>query len=131
MNPHASSSRLYALTRAGQLFQATLVGDRLPPKQYDLPGVDWESYGAVCFSHRSAVIKALTRPMSPAAIKRRALSQNAHLKMSANNVRDVLKVLLHQGVVWQVRVRKKAHPLYELTDKGKRYRDLLLQAERI
>ena len=52
----------------------------------------------VCFSHRAAVIQALDRAMQPAAIKRKAKSQNPDLKMSANNVRDVIKLFLQRGI---------------------------------
>ena len=51
------------------------------------------------------------------------------MKISANNIRDVIKLLLEKGIVQKVHIRKKAHPRYELTDSGIKLRELLIQAE--
>ena len=51
------------------------------------------------------------------------------MKISANNIRDVVKLLLEKGIVQKVQVRKKAHPRYELTDSGNQFRELLMQSE--
>ena len=101
----------------------------MSPITHDYPDLDWTLYGDVCYSHRAAVIKCLNQPMQPAQIKRRALFQNPDIKMSAGNVRDVLRSLRTKGVVQPVKPEKKAHPRYQLTDVGTHMQRLLLQAE--
>jgi predicted transcriptional regulator len=64
--------------------------------------------------------------MQAAAIKRKALFQNPQLRMSANNVRDVMKYLLKVGVVRKVNIKRRGHPRYELTDLGEVFKELLL-----
>jgi DNA-binding HxlR family transcriptional regulator len=64
--------------------------------------------------------------MQAAAVKRRAVFQNPQLRMSANNVRDVMRYLLSTGIARRVEVRKKAHPRYELTDLGRTFQQLLV-----
>ncbi len=94
-----------------------------------MPNLDWTLYGSVCFTHRSAIIKVLTEPMQPSTIKRKARSRDATLHMSANNVRNVIRLFLAQGIVHPVHVRKKAHLRYELTEIGKRFQELLWRVE--
>ena len=130
LNQQAIRSRLYWLTNLGKACQRKLrEAQALLPFDYDLPCIDWDLYGWVCFSHRAAVIRAIDRPMQPAAIKRKAKSQNPNLKMSANNVRDVIKLFLQRGVVRPVKIKRKAHPRYELTEIGRQLQQLLSQAE--
>ena len=130
INPMARRSRLYWLTRLGRAWQRRLRAlDGMSPINHDYPDLDWTLYGDVCYSHRAAVIKCLNQPMQPAHIKRRALFQNPDLKMSAGNVRDVLRSLHTKGVVQPVKLKKKAHPRYQLTDVGTHMQRLLLQAE--
>ncbi len=64
--------------------------------------------------------------MQAAAIKRRAVFHDPQLRMSANNVRDVMRYLVDNGVVRVVRVRRKAHPRYELTELGHAFQQLLV-----
>lgn len=127
LNPTAKRSRLYWLTPIGILCQKKL-NDNLPVALKDLPDIDWQLYGWVCFNHRTAIIRALTEPMQPSTIKRRAMKQNSKLKMSANNVRDVMKLFLQKKIVRPVKERKKAHLRYELTETGTKLRQLLIQA---
>ena len=130
LNSYAKRSRLYWLTPIGILCQKKLTNDKtLPDIAKDLPDIDWELYGWVCYNHRSAIIKTLTEPMQPAAIKRKAKQYNPKIKMSANNVRDVMKLFLQKEVVKPVRVGKKAHLRYELTGLGRKLQGLLSQAE--
>ena len=130
INPAASRSRLYWLTRFGRAWQRRLRElDGLRPIGHDYPDLDWTLYGSVCYSHRAAVIRSLDQPMQPAQIKRRSRSQNPSIQMSANNARDVIRFLHTQGVVRPVSFRKKAHPCYELTEVGKQIQRLLMQAE--
>ena len=94
-----------------------------------LPDVDWALYGWLCFSHRRAVVRALDEPLNPADIKRKARFQNPDLRMSANNVRDVIKLLRMKGVVVLILDRKRAHPRYELTRLGRKLRSVILVGE--
>ncbi len=91
--------------------------------------VDWELYGWLCFSQRRAVVTALDEHRSPAAIKRRARYLDSGLRMSANNVRDVVKELLHKNVVEKVEDPRRSHPIYRLTRTGLELQRLILQGE--
>jgi len=128
LNPTATRSRLYWLTPIGILCQKKLINDKtLPDIVKHLPDIDWELYGWICYNHRAAIIKALTEPMQPATIKRRAKQQNPKIKMSANNVRDIIKLFRQKGIVKPVKLGKKAHLRYELTGLGRKLRGLLSQ----
>ncbi len=131
LNEHARRSRVYWLTYLGLGCQHKLYEllHTRPPKHH-VPMVDWHLYGWVCFSHREAIIKALLYPMQPSAIKRRARLQNFELRMSANNVRDVIRLFLAKDIVRPVHRRRNAHPLYELTDVGIDVQRLLYRAGR-
>ena len=130
LNPEATNSRLYWITELGRDCRKQLHQDRnLPYKEYDLPDVDWSLYGWLCYSHRAAVIRFLTEPKQPSAIKRTLRIYKPDVKISANNIRDVVKLLLEKGIVQKVFVRKKAHPRYELTELGHKLRQLLIQSE--
>ena len=130
LNPYATRSRLYWLTPTGILCQKKLTNDKtLPDIAKSLPDIDWQLYGWLCYNHRAAIIKALTEPMQPATIKHKAKQQNPKIKMSANNVRDVMKLFLQKEVVKPVKVKKKAHLRYELTELGHKLQGLLSQAE--
>ena len=130
LNPEARNGRLYWLTDLGIQCRKRLCQDlALTYEEYDLPRIDWALYGWVCFSHRSIVMKTLTAPMQPSEIKRMIRKRKTEMKISANNIRDVVKLLLEKGIVQKVQVRKKAHPRYELTDSGNQFRELLMQSE--
>ena len=130
LNPKARNSRLYWLTDLGRQCRKLLHRDLdLAYEENDLPAIDWALYGWICFSHRSIVMKTLTAPMQPSEIKRMIRKRRAGMKISANNIRDVVKLLLEKGIVQKVYVRKKAHPQYKLTDSGNQFRELLMQSE--
>ena len=130
LNPEARNGRLYWLTDLGIQCRRRFHRDlALAYKEYDLPSIDWALYGWICFSHRSIVMKTLTAPMQPSEIKRIIRKKNTGTKISANNIRDVVKLLLEKGIVQKVFFRKKAHPGYELTDSGNQFRELLIQSE--
>ena len=130
LNPKARNSRLYWLTGLGVQCQKRVHQDSaLSYEEYDLPSIDWALYGWICFSHRSIVMKTLTVPMQPSEIKRMIRKRRAGMKISANNIRDVVKLLLEKGIVQKVYFRKKAHPKYELTDSGNKLREILMQSE--
>jgi hypothetical protein len=128
LNPNARSARVYAVTQIGREYQ-----EYLQPNLYEgrepLPDADWEVYAWLCFRHRRAIIGILTEPMQPSEIKRKLRFKMPELRISANNVRDVIRLFLNKGLVRKVFVRKKAHARYELTELGYLYRNLLLRAE--
>lgn len=127
LNPTATRSRLFWLTRLGKNCQRRLASASC--SSYDFPDINWELYASICFSHRSEVIRTLTFAMQPSQIRRRSACHTPGLRMSANNVRDVIRYLRAHGIVRPVRLKKKAHPGYELTEIGLHMRRLLLQAE--
>ena len=127
LNKGTRYNRLHWLTELGIACQRKLRETlALGPLAHGFPNIPWDLFGSVCYRHRSAVIKAIHDPIQAAAIKRKALFQNPQLRMSANNVRDVMKYLLKAGVVRKVNIRQRSHPRYELTDLGEIFKDLLL-----
>lgn len=92
VNPYARASRLYYPTTIGRLFHDEIAAqlDRaaLPPLQK----LDWMLYGSLCYSHRSAVLKTLTREMTPSTIKRLACFNDPALAMSFTNTRDTTAI---------------------------------------
>ncbi len=95
---------------------------------YRLPDLDWALYGGLCYTHRAAVVKVLEEPLQAVEIRRRACARDPRLRLSANNVRDVLKALKSEGVVAPVQIKKKAHTRFQLTESGAICRRFLLQA---
>ncbi len=130
LNPSAVRSRIYWLTPTGIFCQRKISNQKnLPKSLKKLPDIDWELYGWICYSHRSAVIKALTEPMQPAKIKRKITQSNRRAKISANNVRDIIRLFVKKGIVEPVQYRKEAHPRYELTQIGKALQSFLIQSQ--
>ena len=127
-NNAARRSRLYGLTELGLRCwkQPARIKSASP-----ISDIDWDLYGWICYRHRSTVIKTLTEPMQPATIKRKARSRDPTLRMSANNVRDIMRLFLKRGLVRPVKIRKKAHMRYELTEMGRVLQELLLRAEAV
>lgn len=128
LNPNVSSSRLYWLTDFGKECRKRLCPD-LPEPTLDISDVDWELYGWLCYNHRAAVVRVLTEPLQPSGIKRKLRQVGSDVKISANNIRDIVRLFLERGIVRKVFVRKKAHPRYELTETGTKLQKLLRQAE--
>lgn len=130
LNSRARRSRLFWLTDQGHVLQRQLRQQQgLAPHTFDFPVIDWDAYGFVCYRHRAAIVRALTEPLQPAAIKRRARVRDGTLRMSANNVRDALRELRQHGIVRPIRVKRFAHFRYELTDLGRCCQFLLRRAE--
>ena len=130
LNPAAGNSRLYWLTELGKKCQKDLYRKlNQPYTEYSLPNIDWELYGWICFNHRSAIIKTLTEPMQPSKIKQILRIQKPNIKISANNIRDVIRLLLAKKIVQPVKIKKKAHLRYELTDLGRTLRQLLINSK--
>ena len=129
LNNTSRRSRLYWLTDLGKKCQRKLFVDQdIPVPIHNFPNVDWNLYGWACFSHRSAIIRAMNGSMQPVTIKQKARSRNPLIRMSANNVRDVIRLFLAKGIVQSIKVKRKAHLHYELTDLGKKLQTLLNRA---
>ncbi len=129
LNPNTRFNRLHWLTPRGKECRRMLreaVG--LKRDTLRIPTIPWDLFSSVCFSHRSAVVKAMRGPMQSSRIKKRALGRDPSLRMSANNVRDVMKYLLSEGIVRKVMIGKRSHPRFELTDLGRTFQELLLNA---
>jgi predicted transcriptional regulator len=128
LNPDARSSRLYWVTELGKACHKRLCPDQ-PAIAPDLKSVNWELYGWVCFNHRAAIIRILAEPMQPSEMKRKLRQIGSNVRISANNIRDIVRLFLQKGIVQKVFARKKAHPRYELTELGTKLQELLRQAE--
>jgi DNA-binding HxlR family transcriptional regulator len=130
LNPEAGNSRLYWVTDLGRKLQIQLREEmNLPIKDIGFHSVNWALYGWVCYNHRSVVLRALTESMQPSEIRRRIRHKFPSARISANNVRDIIRLFEKQGIVRKVYVRKKAHPRYELTETGVQLQKLLNCAE--
>lgn len=125
LNPGVANNLLYWLTPQGKQTQRQL-GATL---SHDYPAIDWALYASVCFSQRSEVIRTLQEAMQPAQIRRKAAFRKPGIRLSANNVRDVIYYLEGKRVVQRIQPNKKGHPRYELTDVGQHLRRLLLNLE--
>ena len=129
LNAKARQNRLYWLTVFGlRCQQHTWRLQRHAVLIHECPDVDWDLYGWACHRHRSTVIQVLCKPMQPSAMKQRARSEYGDVRMSANNVRDVIKLLLRLRIVRRIHLPRRAHPVYELTKQGRVFRRLLIQA---
>ena len=128
LNPDTRFIRLYTLTNLGKACRRCLDDPQRGSGlfTYHEPEIPWDTYSSVCYRHRAAVVKSMREPLQAAAIKRRARLRDAELRMSANNVRDVMKHLLKVGVARRINLRKKKHPRYELTELGEQFQRLLL-----
>ena len=130
LNSKQRNSRLYWLTTRGRSLRMKLYQrNNLPYKEYDLPKIDWSLYGWVCFNHRSAVIKALSGSMQPSEIKRYIRIHHPRIRISANNIRDIIKLLVARNVVQAIQLKGKSHPRYQLTELGLQLQRLLRQAQ--
>lgn len=129
-NPDARNNRVYMLSELGKEFHF-FFGSNSSPSQNscDIPDVDWELYGWLCYSHRSAIIKVLDRQMRSSEIKRTLRLYRPDVKISANNVRDVMKLLLAKNIVQKILGKNKKHPQYDLTMQGQLLRKVLLAVE--
>ena len=131
LNPKARRSRLYWLTDKCKQYQKKILKTHgLPICAYDFPIVDWKLYGWICYSHRAAIIKVITEPLQPASIRRKIKKQVPSMKISANNVADILRLFLREKIVKSVSIRRKGFCRYELTELGNKFQVLLRQAEK-
>ena len=129
LTPNMARSRLFWLTALGKRHQDQLMKRaRLDPVKYDVPMVNWQLYAQVCFNQRAAVVRNLTRPMQPAQLRKVAVLRDPDLKLSSNNVRDVIVFLRNKGIV-RVACESPSGQLYELGEDGKHMQRLLIQAD--
>lgn len=130
LNSKSRKNRLYWLTQSGILLKKKLCEElNITFIEPDLPDIDWQLYGWAYFNHRYLVIKTLTMAMQPSKVKKVLRFRNPGMKISANNVRDVMQLLLSKGIVRPVKVKNRLHLRYELTELGIKLRQLLMKAE--
>ncbi len=125
LNPTARRSRVFWLTTRGKKLLRDL--NIKLSSSYDFPKMDWKLYAKACFSQRSQVIQILEFPMRPSEIRRKAKRLFPGCRMSANNVRDVIRYLTAHGITCPVKLRKTKYPAYKLTKIGLKIRELLLR----
>ena len=129
LNPDARSCRLHDLSKLGMACHLLIREDKgLPVKQSNYTDLDWALYGSLCYRHRSLVIRMLNEPLRPMSIKRKALLREPGVRLSSNNVRDVIRYLKAHRIVEPLYLGKDKHPHYQLTEKGWQFRDLLTRA---
>lgn len=137
LNPRAGRSRLHRVVQAAKLLQKEVREQAgLQALKHDYPKVDWNLYGSVLYSHRLTVLKTLAfllttlkRPFQPAEIKRKARFNDSSVRMSANNVRDVIREMKAMGIVRKAAIQGKWHSGYELTELGWKLEELRSRAE--
>ena len=129
-NPESVRGRVFTLTKLGRKCRERLL------KKYKLTElpchtgkVDCSLLGWAVFRHRASVIKILDRPMRAVTARKLAISRDSELRMSSNNARDILKLIVKNGIAKAVEERKQARPIYELTDAGRQLQMLLYQAD--
>ena len=125
-NPDARRSRLYGLSNNGIYWRRIIFPNA---ETYNVPAdVDWNLYGYVCYNHRKAVILALDRMKKPSGIKRHLRFIAPDIRISANNVRNIISELLSQNIVQPIDTGN-AYPEYKLTDIGKKFQQLFRRAD--
>ena len=130
LNPKSRNSRLYGLTQKGKVYRNQLSKKHgIPVKKYNLPDVNWQLYGWVCFDHRAATIKALNEPMRASEIKKILRLHKPNIKISANNIRDIIRLFEAKNIVEPVKVKKMSYPRYQLTDIGIQLKKLIINAQ--
>ena len=103
--------RFYFLTSKGKQYQKKILNcSGLDFDIKSISEVDWELYGKICYKNRSAVIQILSEPLQPVEIKWNIKKLYPDTKISANNVRDIVKLLLRNKIVKSVKRKKKSHP---------------------
>ena len=76
-------------------------------------------------TQRTAVIKALTHPMTPTQTYKKA--KGYHEKITLNSTSSVLRAFVRMGLAVCVNVEKKTGRFYELTARGKEIQEELLK----
>ena len=87
-------------------------------------------YGWLSNTHREAIVCALQEPLRPSQIKRRLRQIRPHVRISADNIRDCLQLLLRRRIVRVVSEVGKRYLYYTLTPSGRNLQRLLRSARR-
>lgn len=131
LNPEANWSRIYWLTDLGTAWQEVCnVARRIEQPEYFVPEMDWSVYGQVRTTARSAVVQHLREPMHPFRLKRAIYHRDPRSKLTSHNTARTMRFLYRKQVVERVWLRKRKHPLYQLTQRGRTCRELLQRARR-
>lgn len=130
LNPDATRSRLYWLTDFGQECRELLDETRhCRWRRVQLPEIDWLIYGWLHYSHRSAILRALSGAMSPSAVKRQIRRRDENVAISRGNIRVALRDMARAGVVERVFAPRRKFALYRLTPVGIAMQSLMKGAE--
>ena len=122
LNPKARKHRVYWLTEgAHEVLVEPSTGQS---ENWSL--VDWALHGWASNRHPRAVLRALTRPMKPAELKRAGFLRDRSCRMTAGHYRDTLRTLVARGLVEKKYPGKKKHALYSLTEQGRQFRELFV-----
>lgn len=124
LNPSARRSRVYELTEEG--FRLRRAGQR--GSIAGVSAAEAALFGWLCFRHRAGVLLVMGRHMQPPEIKRRAQARDPSLRISAGNVRAVLKLLVDRGIALRIIDGASERPLYGLTPLGRQMQARLLTA---
>ena len=76
-------------------------------------------------SQRTAVVRALTHPMTPTQTFKKAKEFNP--KMSLNSTSDVLRLLVKKGIAKCLNPADKRGRIYELTEAGKEIQEGIIE----
>jgi hypothetical protein len=87
--------------------------------------VDWKLCAWVSGKQRSAVIKAMTKPLTPSQVCKRAKQYNE--KISLNNTSDILRSFKAKGLAVCLNEDVKIGRFYQLTAVGKEILDVLMK----
>lgn len=113
LTPLTKRNHIYWLTKAGRLCREKIS----MPIELTIE-CNWDLYSWACFSQRSIVIQAITKPLHPRKIRIRACERDPTIKLSTANTRDVLRVLLERKIVQKVQLPKERYPRYKITEVG-------------
>ncbi len=131
LNPESSKGRLYWFTKLGIRCHKWM--SRSHGKNgvsYELPEIDWKLYAWTCFEHRSSIIKVMEVPVSPSDIRRILVRRCSNIRISVNNVHDIIKLFERKGIVKCVMIRKRKRARYVLTKLGQKFQELHIEAEK-
>jgi hypothetical protein len=124
-NSDSQRGKLYDLTDAGEVVLKQIANERGITVRY---WIDWKLFACLAFNQRSDVLLTWRNPnesLRAIEIKERAQKQKPSTKMSANNVRDVLRYLTENALVIKILKPRSTFPRFEITELGWIYRIML------
>lgn len=131
LNPESSKGRLYWFSELGTRCHKKVMQSKARSRvSYELPEIDWILYASTCFEHRSPIIKAMEVPVSVSDIRRILVRRYSRIRISVNNIHDILQVFEAKGLVKRVLIRKRKRARYVLTETGEKFRELHVEAEK-